>query len=154
MATAAIWDWKRRSRKSTTTPKMASAGPPLFSTTWIGTINFGSTRNCAGTTIRSRTIRTQTTPKNQQINTSGLRDNQSESDGFLIFSSVHTFNPDAVLTVSPFYHRNSASYKSPLTDTPWLPGPPRVGLRRRSGCPWVPSAEKRSANRNLCFWGE
>ncbi|MGD1209751.1 MAG: TonB-dependent receptor [Candidatus Acidiferrales bacterium] len=56
--------------------------------------------------------------ENQQFNTSGLRDSQLESDGFLIFSWVHTFNPDAVLTVSPFYHRNSANYNSPLTDTP------------------------------------
>jgi outer membrane receptor protein involved in Fe transport len=31
---------------------------------------------------------------------------------------VHTFNPNAVLTVSPFYHYNNSGYHSPLTDMP------------------------------------
>ncbi len=56
--------------------------------------------------------------ENQQFNTAGLRDNQTETDGFVIFSWVHTFNPTTILTVSPFYHYNNASYNSPPTDTP------------------------------------
>ena len=56
--------------------------------------------------------------ENQQFNTAGLRDNQKETDGFVIFSWVHTFNPTTILTVSPFYHYNNASYNSPPTDTP------------------------------------
>jgi TonB dependent receptor/Carboxypeptidase regulatory-like domain/TonB-dependent Receptor Plug Domain len=56
--------------------------------------------------------------ENQQFNTSGLRDNQTETDGFVIFSWVHTFNPATILTVSPFYHYNNASYNGPPTDTP------------------------------------
>jgi hypothetical protein len=56
--------------------------------------------------------------ENTQFDTSGLRDHQTESDGFVIFSWVHTFNPSAILTVSPFYHYNNASYNSPPADTP------------------------------------
>jgi TonB-dependent receptor-like protein len=54
--------------------------------------------------------------ENSQWPTSGLRDN--ETDGYGIFSWVHTFNPNTVLTVSPFYHYNSSAYHSPLTDAP------------------------------------
>jgi TonB dependent receptor/Carboxypeptidase regulatory-like domain/TonB-dependent Receptor Plug Domain len=56
--------------------------------------------------------------ENSQWQTSGLRDNEVESDGYGIFSWVHTFNSTTVLTVSPFYHYNSSGYHSPLTDTP------------------------------------
>jgi len=56
--------------------------------------------------------------ENQQFDTSGLRDGQHEADAFVIFSWVHTFNPRATLTVSPFYHYNNASYNSAPTDTP------------------------------------
>lgn len=55
---------------------------------------------------------------NQQWPTTGLHDNELESDGYALFSWVHTFNPNTVLTVSPFYHYNSSGYHSPLTDTP------------------------------------
>ncbi len=56
--------------------------------------------------------------ENQQFPTQGLRDNQTERDGFVIFSWVHTFNPSTILTVSPFYHYNNANYNSPPNDTP------------------------------------
>ena len=49
--------------------------------------------------------------ENQQFHTSGLRDGQHETDGFAVFSWVHTFNPNVVLTISPFYHYNSANYR-------------------------------------------
>ena len=56
--------------------------------------------------------------ESSEFDTSGLRDYQQEADAFTIFSWVHTFNPDAVLTVSPFYHYNSANYRSSPNDTP------------------------------------
>jgi len=56
--------------------------------------------------------------ENSQWPTYGLRDNELETDGYALFSWVHTFNPNTVLTVSPFYHYNSSGYHSPLTDTP------------------------------------
>ena len=48
----------------------------------------------------------------------GLRDANDEADAFLAFSWVRTFNPGLVLTVSPFYHFNSANYESAPSDFP------------------------------------
>lgn len=48
----------------------------------------------------------------------GLRDAESEVDGYAIFSWVRTINTNTLLTVSPFYHYNSASYESSSNDTP------------------------------------
>ena len=56
--------------------------------------------------------------ENEQWPTSGLRDTEQETDGYVLASWVHTFNPNTVLTVSPFYHYNSSGYHSPLTDMP------------------------------------
>jgi len=47
-----------------------------------------------------------------------LRDANRESDAFVTFSWVRTFSPGLVLTVSPFYHFNSADYASNPSDTP------------------------------------
>jgi outer membrane receptor protein involved in Fe transport len=53
-------------------------------------------------------------------NTQGqfLRDANRESDSFAAFSWVRTLNPGLVLTVSPFYHHNSANYQSSPQDFP------------------------------------
>jgi Carboxypeptidase regulatory-like domain/TonB dependent receptor-like, beta-barrel/TonB-dependent Receptor Plug Domain len=56
--------------------------------------------------------------ENTQWPTSGLRDHERETDGYALFSWVHTFSSNAVLTVSPFYHYNHSGYRSPLNDTP------------------------------------
>jgi hypothetical protein len=48
----------------------------------------------------------------------GLRDGNHEADALANFSWVHTFNSKVLLTVSPFYHRNSANYDSSATDDP------------------------------------
>ncbi len=48
----------------------------------------------------------------------GLRDGEREPDGYLTFSWVHTFNPNALLTVSPFYHYNGADYHGGANDFP------------------------------------
>jgi Carboxypeptidase regulatory-like domain/TonB-dependent Receptor Plug Domain len=56
--------------------------------------------------------------ENSQYDSSGLRDGQHEGDAVLNFSWVHTFNPDVLLTVSPFYHYNSANYDGSPTDFP------------------------------------
>ena len=47
-----------------------------------------------------------------------LRDANSESDSFAAFSWVRTLNPGLLLTVSPFFHRNSANYESSAQDFP------------------------------------
>jgi outer membrane receptor protein involved in Fe transport len=48
----------------------------------------------------------------------GLRDSEREPDGYVTFSWVHTFNPDLLLTVSPFYHYNKAAYNASPNDFP------------------------------------
>jgi outer membrane cobalamin receptor len=53
-------------------------------------------------------------------NTQGqyLHDANRENDSFATFSWVHTFNPGLLLTVSPFFHYNSANYESSPLDLP------------------------------------
>ena len=47
-----------------------------------------------------------------------LRDINRETDSFAAFSWVRTFGPGLVLTVSPFFHYNSADYHSDPNDVP------------------------------------
>jgi len=46
----------------------------------------------------------------------GLRDAQSERDGFVIANWVHTISPKAMFQVAPFYHLNESDYDSLPTD--------------------------------------
>jgi hypothetical protein len=55
---------------------------------------------------------------NQVYPSSGLHDAESEPDGYATFSWVHTFNPNTLLTVSPFYHYNGANYEGGPNDFP------------------------------------
>jgi len=48
----------------------------------------------------------------------GLHDAEREPDGYVTFSWVHTFNPNTLLTVSPFYHYNGADYIGGGNDIP------------------------------------
>jgi hypothetical protein len=48
----------------------------------------------------------------------GLHDAEVEPDGYATFSWVHTFNPNTLLTVSPFYHYNGADYNGAQFDSP------------------------------------
>ncbi len=50
----------------------------------------------------------------------GLSDGEHESDGYLAFTWVHTFNSKLLLTVSPFYHYTKAQYQGSPNDTPAL----------------------------------
>ncbi|HET8923349.1 MAG TPA: TonB-dependent receptor [Candidatus Acidoferrum sp.] len=47
-----------------------------------------------------------------------LHDANRENDSFVAFSWVRTFNPGLMLTVSPFFHHNSANYDSVPQDLP------------------------------------
>ena len=47
-----------------------------------------------------------------------LRDGEREPDGYVTFSWVHTFNPNTLLTISPFYHYNGADYQGGANDYP------------------------------------
>jgi Carboxypeptidase regulatory-like domain/TonB dependent receptor/TonB-dependent Receptor Plug Domain len=55
---------------------------------------------------------------NQVYPSYGLRDSEREPDGYIAFSWVHTFNPNLLLTVSPFYHYNQAAYNGGPNDVP------------------------------------
>jgi len=56
--------------------------------------------------------------ENQLVPSSGLRDSQTEADSLVDFSWVRTLNQKTALTVSPFFHYNSASYNGEANDTP------------------------------------
>jgi hypothetical protein len=55
---------------------------------------------------------------NQIYPSSGLHDAEREPDGYATFSWIHTFNPNTLLTVSPFYHYNGADYQGGANDFP------------------------------------
>ncbi len=55
---------------------------------------------------------------NQVYPSYGLRDSEREPDGYVTFSWIHTFNPNLLLTVSPFYHYNQAAYNGGPNDVP------------------------------------
>jgi hypothetical protein len=57
-------------------------------------------------------------PGNQIFASFGLRDSEREPDGYVTFSWIHTFNPNLLTTVSPFYHYNKASYNGSPNDVP------------------------------------
>lgn len=72
--------------------------------------------------------------ENQLYDSSGLRDGQTERDGFLIADWVHTISPRAMFEAAPFYHWNVANYDSKPADSPLpLPGiaPPTTQDCRR-----------------------
>jgi outer membrane receptor protein involved in Fe transport len=50
--------------------------------------------------------------------TCNVRDTNRESDAFVNFSWVHTLSPGAVVTVSPFYHYNTALFDGSPNDQP------------------------------------
>jgi outer membrane cobalamin receptor len=56
--------------------------------------------------------------ENQVFNSYGLRDGQHEADALVDFSWVRTISDNMLLTVSPFYHYNSANYRGALNDYP------------------------------------
>jgi hypothetical protein len=55
---------------------------------------------------------------NQVFQSFGLRDSEREPDGYVTFSWIHTFSPNLLTTVSPFYHYNKASYSGSPNDVP------------------------------------
>jgi hypothetical protein len=56
--------------------------------------------------------------ENQLYNSSGLRDGEHETDGYGIFSWVHTLSSSTLFEVSPFYHYNDADYQPDPNDLP------------------------------------
>jgi hypothetical protein len=57
-------------------------------------------------------------PNDQAAQASGVGDIERESDAFVNFSWVRTFHSGVLLTVSPFYHRNTANFDAGPADFP------------------------------------
>src|SRR5262249_51573501 len=55
------------------------------------------------------------------VDNCAIRDVDRESGSFVNFTWVRTFHPGSVLTVSPFYHFNSANYIGGPNDFPTSP---------------------------------
>ena len=80
----------------------------------------------------------------------GLRDGEREPDGYVTFSWIHTFNPDLLMTVSPFYHYNGADYQGGPNDFPVISTVTSdCQLRGNAGIRKRKLLEKRSASRRL-----
>jgi hypothetical protein len=56
--------------------------------------------------------------ENQLYDSSGLRDSERETDSYGAVTWLHTFNPDTVTQISPFYHYNRATYTPSPDDQP------------------------------------
>ena len=57
-------------------------------------------------------------PNTPEQQATGIRDGQHEADAFANFSWVRTFGSGKLLTVSPFFHYNSANYEGNPADFP------------------------------------
>jgi len=47
-----------------------------------------------------------------------VSDREREQDAFVVFSWIHTYSSNAVLTISPFYHFNRAAFEGGPNDVP------------------------------------
>jgi hypothetical protein len=75
------------------------------------------------TSVRQDTYEIPNTPDDQAA---GIDDSERERDALVAFSWVRSVNPGTVLTVSPFYHMNSANFLGGPFD------PASTTVRRRS----------------------
>ena len=57
-------------------------------------------------------------PNTPEQRAAGVRDGEHEADAFVNFSWVRTINSNLLLTISPFYHFNSANFEGGPTDFP------------------------------------
>ena len=57
-------------------------------------------------------------PNDADAQAAGIRDVERERDALADFSWVHSFRPGVLLTVSPFYHYNTAQYDGDPNDQP------------------------------------
>ena len=112
MEIEAISAWKHPCRKSCTTPIMATADLARF----IFNVDPKDQLRLVGS-LRRDFYQMPIDPADIANGVIQL-DGQHESDGYLNFSWVRTLRHDGLLTVSPFYHFNSANYDSSPLDFP------------------------------------
>ena len=75
-------------------------------------------------------------PNDPDGQAAGIRDVEHETDGFVNFSWLRTLRPGVLLTISPFFHYNSARYQGGPNDVP-----PSANDERTST---TPAARRRS----------
>jgi outer membrane receptor protein involved in Fe transport len=73
-----------------------------------------------------------------------MADVERESDTFVNVSFVHTLSPDALLTVSPFFHYNESLYEGGAQDTPLIPDEGRESryLGAQAALSWTKGAHE------------
>ena len=57
-------------------------------------------------------------PNDPDMQAAGIEDREREQDVFGTLSWVHTYSPETMLTISPFYHFNRAAYDGGAGDVP------------------------------------
>jgi outer membrane receptor protein involved in Fe transport len=57
-------------------------------------------------------------PNDAEMQADGVRDREREQDIFGALSWAHTYSPELMLTLSPFYHFNRAAYEGSPADVP------------------------------------
>lgn len=57
-------------------------------------------------------------PNDPDMQAAGVEDREREQDVFGTLSWTHTYSPQTMLTISPFYHFNRAAYEGGPTDVP------------------------------------
>ncbi len=74
--------------------------------------------NSSGNQILASSGEAPSCSVNEDGVTQCLHDAEVEPDGYVTFSWIHTFNPNTLLTISPFYHYNGADYNASPNDYP------------------------------------
>ncbi len=90
-------------------------------------------------------------PNDQAAQDLGGRDVERERDAFINFSWVHTVNSKLLLTVSPFYHHNRASFIGGASDTPVIANDERSS--QYAGAQVVLNFATRQHNAKAGFYG-
>lgn len=92
--------------------------------------------------------------ENQNYNSSGLRDGQTERDGFFLATWARTLSPRTCFELSPFWHANTANYGSKPSDLPaattWDRTSNYAGLQANLHSAWRPH----NLAAGLYAWGQ
>jgi hypothetical protein len=87
--------------------------------------------------------------ENQLYNSSGLRDGEHETDGYSIFSWVHTLSPATLFEISPFYHYNDANDQPSADDLPTATSARQTGQYSGAQAYFSTSAKRNSFKAGL-----
>ncbi len=92
--------------------------------------------------------------ENQLYNSSGFRDGEHETDGYSIFSWVHTLSPSSLFEISPFYHYNDADYQPNPSDLPTATSARQTGQYTGAQTYYSNSVRRNSLKGGLYGYGQ